>query len=161
MLKNRYILREKVSSGFCKDGTEFIFDTEDFEKINGYCWRMGSEGYIQTSVNGKTKLLHRIIMNASKEILVDHKHGIKTDNRKSELRFANKHQNGQNHKVYSSNTSGVTGVHFHKETNKFMARIKVNGKYKYLGLYENIEDAIKARLEAEKIYFGEFSRIIE
>ena len=32
MLKNRYILREKVSSGFCKDGTEFIFDTEDFEK---------------------------------------------------------------------------------------------------------------------------------
>lgn len=39
MLKNRYILREKVSSGFCKDGAEFIFDTEDFEKINGYCWR--------------------------------------------------------------------------------------------------------------------------
>lgn len=50
---------------------------------------------------------------------------------------------------------------FIKETNKFMARIKVNGKYKYLGLYENIEDAIKARLEAEKIYFGEFSRIID
>ena len=36
-----------------------------------------------------------------------------------------------------------------------------NGKYKYLGLYENIEDATKASLEAEKIYFGEFSRVIE
>lgn len=91
-----------------------------------------------------------IIKYLKEGILVDHKHGIKTDNRKSELHFANKYQNGQNHKTYSSNTSGFTGVHFHKGTNKFMARIKVDKKYKYLGLYENIEDAIKARLDTEK-----------
>lgn len=123
--KSLYFAR-KVSSGFCKDGTEFIFDAEDFERINNYCWRTGSDGYIQTSINGKTKMLYRTIMNAPKGILVDHKHGIKTNNRKSELRFANKYQNGQNHKIYSSNTSGFTGAHFHKGTNKFMARIKVD-----------------------------------
>ena len=39
-----------------------------------------------------------------------------------------------------------------------MALIKVNGEQKYLGLYINKEDAIQARKEAEKKYFGKFRR---
>ena len=57
-----------------------------------------------------------------------------------------------NRRLQSNNTSGYTGVSFDKKTNKWMARInKVT-----LGYFENIEDAIKARKEAEIKYFGEF-----
>ena len=38
-----------------------------------------------------------------------------------------------------------------------MARIVLNKKDIYLGRYSNKEDAIKARLEAEIKYFGEFA----
>lgn len=44
----------------------------------------------------------------------------------------------------------VPGVGWHKQRQKYRARIKVNGKDISLGLYHNIDDAIKARKEAYK-----------
>ena len=43
-----------------------------------------------------------------------------------------------------------------KNRNKWIAQITVNYKNIHLGRYENIEDAIKARKEAEVKYFGEY-----
>ena len=54
-----------------------------------------------------------------------------------------------------NNTSGVTGVHWHKVKKKWEATI-TEGKKKYLGIFTNKEDAIKARKEAEIKYYGEF-----
>lgn len=45
--------------------------------------------------------------------------------------------------------SGVPGVTWHKQTGKWRARIKRNGKEISLGFFENLEDAICARKEAE------------
>ena len=56
----------------------------------------------------------------------------------------------------STNTSGYKGVGFHKQRNKWRARIMVDNKDISLGLYDTIEEAIKARKEAEIKYFGEF-----
>lgn len=43
-----------------------------------------------------------------------------------------------------------------------MCKWQVNLQYKkekiYLGVYENLEDAIKIRKEAEEKYFGEYNR---
>lgn len=33
----------------------------------------------------------------------------------------------------------------------------INNKTKYIGRYENLEDAIKARQEASKKYYGDFA----
>jgi hypothetical protein len=57
-----------------------------------------------------------------------------------------------NRRKQKSNKSGYVGVFFHKATQKWYADITVNKKRIYLGIYENIEDAIKARKEAEKKY---------
>jgi len=38
-----------------------------------------------------------------------------------------------------------------------MAYVHLKDKFLNLGLYIHIEDAIKARKDAEKIYFGEFA----
>ena len=56
-------------------------------------------------------------------------------------------------KLKKNNTSGKTGVYFYKKTNKWVARITLKGEEKYLGAFDNKEDAIKARLKAEEEYF--------
>ena len=55
------------------------------------------------------------------------------------------------------NSSGFTGVWFHKESQFRCAAIRINCKSVWLGEYKNKEDAIKARLQAEARYYGEFA----
>lgn len=56
-------------------------------------------------------------------------------------------------KVQSNNTSGYKGVFWSKYHNKWQAYIHLHGKRKHLGYFDDIEDAIKARIEAEENYF--------
>ena len=51
-----------------------------------------------------------------------------------------------------NNTSGVTGVVRHSKKDKWVAQITVNQKSIYLGYYDLIEDAIRARSKAEIKY---------
>jgi hypothetical protein len=52
-----------------------------------------------------------------------------------------------------TNTSGVKGVSYVKRLNKYRAYINLGGKQKYLGVYETIEEASKAREQAEEKYY--------
>jgi hypothetical protein len=47
-------------------------------------------------------------------------------------------------------------VEWHKKSQKWRARIKINRKSIALGEYKKLTDAVKARKEAEIKYFGEF-----
>lgn len=53
-------------------------------------------------------------------------------------------------KRQTNNTSGHTGVYWVSGRRKWSAEIRVGGKRHYLGSFENVEDAIKARKEAEE-----------
>ena len=53
-------------------------------------------------------------------------------------------------KKSKANTSGVRGVDFSKEKNKYRARIRFKGKEYHLGYFNTIGDAEKARLDAER-----------
>ncbi|WP_195264571.1 AP2 domain-containing protein [Clostridium sp. 1001275B_160808_H3] len=64
-------------------------------------------------------------------------------------------------KPIKSNTSGITGVTWDKSKGKWMAQIVFKGKSYYLGRYENKEDAVKARKEAEEKLHKEFLRKLE
>ena len=60
-----------------------------------------------------------------------------------------------NRGMQKNNKSGYTGVfRFH---NKWVAAIGFNGKQIRLGAYDDIEDAIESRREAEIKYFGDYS----
>lgn len=61
---------------------------------------------------------------------------------------------GYNTRMHSNNTSTKTGVHWHKATCKWAASIRANGKSIHLGVFENFEDAVKARKAAEIKYYG-------
>lgn len=90
---------------------------------------------------------------------VDHENRERGDDRFLNLRKATRTQNAQNKSVRSDNNSGVTGVSFDKARGRWASRIKFGGKYIALGRFRDIEDAIRARSEAELKYFGEFSPV--
>ena len=164
---NEYDLSGEYGVGYANDGKEFYFDLDDYDKIKNHHWYISNiDGYVKAvKENGEiTNIgLHRLIMNVLgddwKKVQVDHIHGDQTrnDNRKSNLRVVNVSQNGMNKKRQSNNTSGVTGVSLNKNKTKWRARIKINGKEKNLGEFINFEDAVNARKDAEKKYFGEYA----
>ena len=141
----------------------FYVDTEDLERVLKYCWRLDKQGYVvATSSNRHSHqiiYLHRFIMNCPDEYVVDHIHGIAShnDNRKENLRMGNHTQNQMNRKINKNNKSGCCGVYWSNTNKKWLAQIIVNKKKKYLGLFVNLDDAIKARKDAEEKYFGEWS----
>ena len=48
----------------------------------------------------------------------------------------------------------IAGVCWSKSNNKYKAYIKIDGKQKHLGYYDNLDDAIKARKQAEETLRG-------
>lgn len=160
---NHYDLTGDYGIGYTSKEEPFWFDLEDYELIKDYCWHYDKHGYVvaNTSGRGGTIRLHRMVMNAPVDIDVDHivhPHGDehKVDNRKSNLRLATKSQNQMNRGLAINNTSGVVGVHFSKRDQKWIAYIKINGKRKHLGSFEDKEDAISARRKAEVECFQEY-----
>lgn len=63
--------------------------------------------------------------------------------------------------MYKHNTSGYRGVSQIKRNGKYRAYIQFKKKEYWLGQFENIEDAIQVRKEAEENIFGEFLKWYE
>ena len=158
---NAFEIEDNVCKIYTSDNTEILIDAEDYEKVKDYCWCI-SKGkkweYAMTRIDNKTILLHRLIMDPQSDMLVDHINGNTLDNRKSNLRICTNQQNCFNHTVSCNNSSGYTGVAWHRLANKWQVYIRFNKKTLYLGLFENIDDAVAVRKQAEKQYFGEYAR---
>lgn len=84
---------------------------------------------------------------------IDHINRVRTDNRLVNIRLATRGENCQNRKTRADNSSGITGIGWHKRDKKWHAYIGKGKKIKYLGYFDALEDAIAARKEAEKLYF--------
>lgn len=140
--------------------------------------RFGKNGYAYVILSkegkGKTANIHRIVAMTFLERfdgceLVNHKDGNKANNCVENLEWCNFSRIMQHafdnglvskekiaksvmnpNKQNKSNTSGRKGVYFNKKIKKWQAYIRINGVQTYLGVYENIEDAIRAREKKEK-----------
>lgn len=86
------------------------------------------------------------------DAIPDHENGIKTDNRLSNLRFVDQSENCKNLSMRSDNTSGHTGVSFHKRDQKWYVNISINKKQKHIGSFDSFEEAVKTRKAAERLY---------
>ena len=132
----------------------FYFDLDDYDNIKDYYWKYDSDGYIQAFEGRYSIFLHRLVMNCPKNLEVDHIEHLLYDNRKEKLRIVNRSQNCSNKKP--KNVWGVSGIR-KTESGKYMARIKKDGVLHHLGTFNSLEEAICARKEAEKKYFGDCS----
>ena len=154
---NKYDLSGDFGIGYDSKNNEFYFDLEDYDKIKDYCWYLRDKGYVRTHIKSKNKAMHRLILGVDDpSYKIDHINHITFDNRKSNLRVCNTSQNGMNMIVPKDNKSGHKGVRWHKSDLKWEAYIGVNRKYIYLGQFNNYEDAVKVRKEAEIKYHGDF-----
>jgi hypothetical protein len=115
-----------------------------------------SNGYRYIRILGEDYLAHRVawlfISGAWPTKEVDHINRRRDDNSSVNLREVTGLENHQNMSVYSSNSSGVPGVSWCNTVNRWKARITVKKNRLSLGYHDNKEDAIAARLAAERKY---------
>jgi len=111
-------------------------------------------GYHQINLckDGKieTYLVHRLVAQAflddySEDLQVDHIDGNKLNNKLENLRMVTGQKNQWNRR-------GAKGYCWNKRAEKWMARIALNSKNKYLGSFDTEAEAREAYLEAKKIY---------
>ena len=88
---------------------------------------------------------------------MDHINREPADDRWENLREFTSTQNNRNRGSFKNNTSGHKGVCWMKQNNKWRAQIWVDNKFKNLGLFNTIEEAVAVRKEAELEHFGEFA----
>lgn len=116
-------------------------------------------GYIRTKINGNIHPNHRIIYlwwYGFLPEIIDHIDTVKTNNFINNLRECTISQNGWNSNISAANTSGVKGVTWHKQANKWQAQIQVDKKSIYLGLFKNIELAELTVKNKRSEIHGEF-----
>ena len=124
-----------------------------------YYNRTSHSYYVKTNTSKRARVegpksirMHRIIMNAPKGMFVDHINHDTLDNRRSNLRIVTLAENQQNRKGAQRNNkgSGIRGVYPHQ--GKWVAAIHINGRKKYLGIFNDIEDAAVCSEQARQRY---------
>lgn len=136
-----------------EDNLTYNPDTGLFKWLNNYRkkdkgWFDGTNrnGYLVIAINGKNYLAHRLawyLMHGSfPKNVIDHKNGITTDNRLSNLRDITPKQNSQNCKG--------RGASFNKKHQKWEARLSVDYKDLFLGFFETEEEARQAYVKAKR-----------
>ena len=112
-------------------------------------------GYVRIGIKGKKYLAHRLawlFVFGYFPKYIDHINGITSDNRIENLREVTSLDNAKNRCVSSNNNSGVIGVYFKKDRNKWVARIEVEGNKIHLGSFVEFHEAVNARKNAEVLY---------
>lgn len=128
----------------------------DYELVKDLCWHINRDGYVCSRLDGKNIFMHRFIMGITKkeytsDIVIDHINRKRNDNRRENLRICSIVENNRNKTISSNNKSGFIGV------------IPIEDKYvsyiqrKRIGTFNTIEEAVVARLKAEKEIFGDSS----
>ena len=144
-----------------RKGEEILVDDSDYERLSKFTWLIDSGGYARRHlrVDGKdTKIrMHREIMNTLSRHDTDHINGIKTDNRRCNLRVCTRSENSSNRGASSNNKTRLKGVSKNSDLETFRAEITVNGKKIYLGSFRTPEEAHIAYIAASKKYHGAFS----
>jgi hypothetical protein len=113
-----------------------------------------NKGYRRIQILGKQYLAHRIawlyVHGCWPKKQIDHIDRVKDNNGIINLRDVSAEENGWNHPKHKDNTSGYTGVHWHKRNKKWEAKIRQAGKRIYLGSFDTPEEAHTAYLAAKE-----------
>lgn len=150
-------LQYKVDDGFIvgifDNKREVKFDYDDLYEISKHRWYIDAEGYPSTDLDGVPVRMHKLILpSVQSGMVIDHKNRNKLDNRKLNLKICTQAENTHNSSLRSTNTSDANGVFFDKRSRKWRAQITREKKTKHIGVYDDYEDAVKARKQAEEDY---------
>lgn len=145
-------------------GFHAIVDDEDYERLMKFRWRhastRGDNRYHYAKTGGKVVvLMHRLLTNAPRGMVVDHINGNGLDNRKANLRVCTNAENLRNRSAdRGSRFKGVHPVPGSK-VHPWRAEICLNGKKYHLGVHATAEAAARAYDEGAIRIHGEFARL--
>lgn len=151
---------------------KFVYDTETgkiFRRLGDETYyERGREafrtdtpkGYLVGNFQRKIFLAHRIawvlFYGEWPQGQVGHLNGNRKDNRISNLRVVSNQENcrnlGRRQAKNPDHDSGVNGVYWNKKNQKWVARLKTNGTWIYLGSHVDLSEAVAARRRAEAAY---------
>lgn len=146
-----------------KDGNLYWINPRQGIKPNTKAGTLNQDGYIHIKLNQKRYRGHRLIFfyhYGYFPIEVDHINGVRNDNRIENLREATKSQNAHNKQKPINNKSGVKGVYWRKDADKWAVEIAMNGKKYHFGHYKDFKEAcfvaLQKRYELHKNYAKAF-----
>lgn len=112
--------------------------------------------YVQILVKRKLYRAHRLawlyVHGRFPDSEIDHLNGNGLDNRLCNLREATRSENGKNTRLRPDNKSGTSGVYWRERRRKWESLITVDGKQIFLGYHDNLQEAVSARKNAERMY---------
>lgn len=146
-------------------------DDIDLLRVQGYNWYANKAVNGVTYVCAKVKIdglwttvwMHRLLMDAPKGMLVDHRDGNGLNNqRQSNLRLATRFQNNLNRAI--NNFSGYRGVHFLKRRGNqlrkpWIARATYDSRSHHIGYFATPEEAALAYNRVALKLQGDFATL--
>ncbi|QYA35935.1 AP2 domain-containing protein [Macrococcoides caseolyticum] len=137
-----------VKSIFLQDGEEIFVDDEDYERVSQYMWHKsfnGNSKKILATIGDKVISLQSFIEKGSFQQIKNNDFTRKNLTTKgNQYRWA---------KARPNSSSKYKGVVWYKKTKKWVARINVEGKNKFLGYYSNEDEAARAYNQAVLEYW--------
>lgn len=130
-------------------GHEALIDAEDIELVRSVgMWHVIPDGhtfYAASSTRSRMTLLHRLLLGLDHDDprYGDHINHDGLDNRRSNLRIVDHRQSAANRRPIGG-TSRYIGVFWKKRNRKWCAQIGLPGERRYLGLFDDEEDAARA-----------------
>ena len=120
--------------------------------------------HVCLSKNNKQKhgIIHRLVMqeftnNPENKEFVDHIDHDKTNNCLTNLRWATNSENQMNSIKQRNTNNKYKGVHF--EHGRWRVRIKTNGKFKHVGLFDDEKEAARAYNEQAREIYCEYANL--
>lgn len=115
-----------------------------------------TRGYITITYRGKKLKAHALawlyVYGVHPTRKLDHINRIRTDNRIANLREVSDRENSLNNSLRRDSTTGMPGISFDRQRNRWRAHITVHGKHLALGRFKHRADAEFARQQAEIKY---------
>ena len=121
-------------TGYTAKGDIFYLDPDDFPLVKDTCWFVHQCGRLFGNYNGRTELITSILLKAHHGYDFEFKNGDKLDYRKDNFIIK----------------EIPHGIYFHKGHQKWHVRIRVDGKRKTVGYYDNIRAAVRALNQAKE-----------
>jgi hypothetical protein len=150
---------------FTKKGQAILVDDQDFDELNAMTWYVDSEtGYAARNTrtpDGKKRkeYMHRRLpgLGYGDPRLGDHDNENRLDNQRLNIRICDKSGNMRNRGAQRNSASGIKGVNWSEERQRWVAAIKYGGKQRGLGRFKTVDEAREAYRDAAEKHHGEFA----
>lgn len=148
-----------------KDGDLYwIHDVNPNARANSKAGTLRQDGYIGVFIQGTYYFAHRIIWEMHNSeipagLVIDHINRVRSDNRVENLRICTLQQNHFNRSKQINNKSGFKGVSWHKQKQKWVAQIKIEGRNKFLGFFIDPVEAYEKYCKVAIAHYGEYARL--